>query len=474
MPGKQWLNRDKYMNDSFIFILTLYLSVMTSGILILTVLAHMVYQRREPPSMIAWILAIILFPYIAVPIYFVLRSRKLALKSKAFIRLTNKDEVPIEKAGHIDMILRGNGIAGATDGNSFKLYTDGVEAFTLLLDEIRKAEKQIFISTYVLSLDEVSMEILAELSQKAAQGVEVKLLIDSVGSLLMYLFQWPLRGLKKAGGHVSFYMPLIGRPFQNYINLRNHRKIFLFDNKTVLAGGINLSRDYLGPVPCRKRWQDILFSIQGPAVFHYGKIFTEDWNFTARKKLESYKQFPSLLGDTRIQVVPSGPDIKTDALYEALLSAIFLAKERIWIVTPYFVPDKSLIHALLIAHHRGVDIKLITPVTSNRLIADLARSSYIRELIDYGMDVCLFSAGMIHAKAILFDGEGVMMGSANIDQRSLFVNYEVVSFIYSKQSIAACEKWMRSLIEKCNGKMPQVNGLRKIGENLMNVFAPLL
>jgi cardiolipin synthase len=90
------------------------------------------------------------------------------------------------------------------------------------------------------------------------------------------------------------------------------------------------------------------------------------------------------------------------------------------------------------------------------------------------MDVCLFSAGMIHAKAILFDGEGVMMGSANIDQRSLFVNYEVVSFIYSKQSIAACEKWMRSLIEQCNGKMPEVNGLRRIGENLMNVFAPLL
>ncbi len=131
-------------------------------------------------------------------------------------------------------------------------------------------------------------------------------------------------------------------------------------------------------------------------------------------------------------------------------------------------------HALIIAHHRGVDIKLITPATSNHLIADLARSSYMRELNHYGIDICLFSGGMIHAKAILFDEEGVMMGSANIDQRSLFLNYEVVSFIYSKNSIVACEKWMSMLLEKCNGKMTPASGFRKIGENLMNVFAPLL
>lgn len=135
------------------------------------------------------------------------------------------------------------------------------------------------MSTYVFNLDQVGKEILTELSKKASQGVDVRLLIDSVGSLPMYLFQWSLRDFKKAGGHVAFYMPLIGRPFQNYINLRNHRKIFLFDNKTVLAGGMNLSSKYMGPAPSKDTWQDILFSIQGPCRiplrgnFHSGLEF---------------------------------------------------------------------------------------------------------------------------------------------------------------------------------------------------------
>ena len=462
------------MNESLTYITTIYLAGIIADLLVLAALAHMVFQRREPPSMIAWLLAIILIPYIAVPFYFILRSRKLKKRRKSSIKLTCKGEISIEKATYIDMILRGNSIAGATRGNIFELYTDGVAAYTALMEEIQKAEKQILLSTYVFRSDEIGEAILDGLTQKALQGVRVKLLIDSVGSLPMYIFQRPLKKLKKAGGQVAFYMPLLTRPFQNYINLRNHRKIFLFDDKKLLAGGMNLSKEYMGPNPCEDRWQDILFSIQGPAVFHYREIFTEDWNFTARAKLEPYEQLPTPMGDTRIQVVPSGPDIKTDALYEALLSAIFSAKNRIWIVTPYFVPDKSLMQALVIAHHRGVDIKLITPATSNHLIADLARSSYMRHLSSSGIEVCLFQKGMIHAKAILFDEEGVMMGSANIDQRSLFLNYEVVSFIYSKKSIVACEKWMKMLLEKCKGQMKPANNWRKLGENLMSIFAPLL
>ena len=462
------------MNENLIYILTLYLGAIITDLLVLAALAHMVYQRREPPSMIAWLLAIILLPYIAVPFYFVLRSRKLQRKGKAAIELACRGEVALEKATTIDMVLRKNGIAGATHGNRFTLFTDGVEAYAALMNKIQKAEQQISISTYVFKSDEVGRSILAELTQKASQGVKVKLLIDSVGSLPIYIFQGPLKKLKRAGGQVAFYMPLLKRPFQNYINLRNHRKIFLFDDQTVLAGGMNISREYMGPAQSENTWQDILFSIQGPAVFHYRKIFMEDWNFSAREKLTSYEQLPSPIGDTRIQVVPSGPDIKTDALYEALLSAIFSAKKRIWIVTPYFVPDKSLMQALVIAHHRGVDIKLITPASSNHRIADLGRSSYMRELCSHGIEICLLQTGMIHAKAILFDNDGVMMGSANIDQRSLFLNYEVVSFIYSKKSIAASEKWMCLLLEKCRGQMKPAGKAKKIAENLISIFAPLL
>ena len=462
------------MNENIIYILIIHISAIVADILVLSALGHMVYQRREPTSMIAWLLAIILLPYIAVPLYFVFRSRKRKKKVKAPIELACKGEVAPENATDLDMILRGNGIAGATRENWFEFYTDGVDAYTALMAQIKAAEKQILISTYVFSSDEVAKSILQELAQKAAQGVSVKLLIDSIGSLPLYLFQKPLKALKQAGGQVSFYMPPLTRPFQNYINLRNHRKIFLFDGKTVLAGGMNLSREYMGPTPCDDRWQDILFSIQGPAVFHYREIFTEDWNHTAKEKLTLPKQLTFSKGDTTIQVVPSGPDIPSDALYETLLSAVFAAKKRIWIVTPYFVPDKSLMQALIIARHREVDIKLITPASSNHLIADLGRSSYMRELSANGIEVCLFQEGMIHAKAILIDEKGVMMGSANIDQRSLFLNYEVVSFIYSEEIIIESERWMNMLIAKCHGQMKPASNWRKMGENLMSIFAPLL
>ncbi|MEH0021712.1 MAG: phospholipase D-like domain-containing protein [Desulfobacter sp.] len=462
------------MNESLITFLLFHLGTILVDILVLSTLGHMVYQRREPTSMMAWLLAIILLPYVAVPLYFIFRSRKLTRKRKSRFMQTRRGEIPREDATRIDLILRNNGIAGATLGNDFTFHSDGVKAYESLMEQIRSARSRIFISTYVLSSDEVAKTIIAALAQKASQGVDVRLLIDCIGSLPLYLFQWPLGRLRRAGGRVVFHMPLLTRPFQNYVNLRNHRKIFLFDDTTVMAGGINISREYLGPSPSKGRWIDILFAVKGPAVFHYREIFTRDWNYCSDAALDLPDQLPEPQGDTGIQVVPSGPDIPGDALYEALLSAIFAARERIWIVTPYFVPDRGLLQALIIARHRGVDVKLITPANTNHLIADLGRSSFMRDLYLNGIEVHRFQGGMIHAKAILVDERGMMMGSANFDQRSLFLNYEAVSFIYSKQTIAQCETWMKQLLTRCTDRLAPAGRWRRMGENLMRIFAPLL
>jgi cardiolipin synthase len=462
------------MSENVFYFILVQTSAIVSGMLVLGSLGHMVYQRREPPSMIAWLLAIILLPYLAVPLYFIFRSRKLKRREKTALKLAKKGEIPDSKATHIDKVLRNNGIAGATFGNRFFFYTDGVQAYNMIMDQIASARHTILISTYVLSPDPVGKNVLSALTRKASQGVQVKLLIDCIGSLPLYFHQKPLRNLRKAGGQVAFYMPLMTRPFQNYINLRNHRKIFIFDDCTVLSGGMNISREYMGPSPYDQRWTDILFYLEGPAVFHYREIFTEDWNHTAEKKLAIPDFLPEATGDATLQVVPSGPDIQSDALYEALLFAVFSARERIWIVTPYFVPDKSLMQALVIACHRGVDVRLITPASSNHLVADLSRSSFMRDLAGKGVKVLLYPHGMIHAKAMLFDDRGVVMGSANFDQRSLFLNYEVVSFAYSRSIIDPCAAWMNQLIADCTRRMQPAGRWRRISENLMSVFAPLL
>jgi cardiolipin synthase len=462
------------MSDNVFYFILVQTSAILAGILVLGSLGHMVYQRREPPSMIAWLLAIILLPYLSVPLYFIFRSRKLKRREKTALKLAKKGEIPDPEATRIDMVLRNNGIAGATFGNRFFFYTDGVKAYNILMDQIESARESILISTYVLRSDPTGKNILSALTRKASQGVQVKLLIDCIGSLPLYFCRKPLRNLRRAGGQVAFYMPLLTRPFQNYINLRNHRKIFIFDDRTVLSGGMNISREYMGPSPYDQRWEDILFFLQGPAVFHYREIFTEDWNYTAEETLTMPDFLPDATGEATLQVVPSGPDIQSDALYEALLFAVFSAQERIWIVTPYFVPDKSLMQALVIASHRGVDVRLITPAASNHLIADLSRSGFMGELESKGVKVLLYPNGMIHAKAILFDHRGVVMGSANFDQRSLFLNYEVVSFAYSKSVIDQCETWMSRLLADCISRMPPAGRWRRISENLMSVFAPLL
>ena len=292
-------------------------------------------------------------------------------------------------------------------------------------------------------------------------------------------------------------MPILQMPLRNYINLRNHRKIFLFDRRIVLTGGMNLSAEYLGPLPDPGRWNDLLFLIEGPAVFHYLDIFASDWAYASnlaktrntwpgrRRKAKtpamecnttpiSLDTVPSEHGDTEIQVVPSGPDIDGDALFEALISAIYNATERIWIVTPYFVPATSLQQALIIAHHKGVDVKLITPYESNHFLANVVRSSYMRELMEAGVEVALYKGPMLHAKAILFDDSSAMLGSVNIDNRSLLLNYEVVSFAYSESIISAVSEWMEKLLENSHHEMKPTGTPRRLAENLMRIIAPQL
>jgi cardiolipin synthase len=270
-------------------------------------------------------------------------------------------------------------------------------------------------------------------------------------------------------------MPLLRLPYQNHINLRNHRKIYLFDENVLLSGGMNLSEEYMGPEKNSSRWEDVLFRTQGEATYQYAQIFEDDWSYATGQPLrQATVTQKAHHGDAYIQVVPSGPDIRGDALLEALISAIYKAKQRIWIVTPYFVPGECFSRALKIARHRGIDVKLITPRVSNHLIADLSRSSYMRELAENDIDLVLYRGNMLHGKAMLIDSSAVMIGSVNIDNRSLLLNYEVISFAYSEKIICEIENWMKKFISDSDTRLPEASGLRRVTENFMRILAPQL
>ena len=457
-----------------------YLFVIIGGLLIFTAIGHILYQKRSPTSMMSWMMAIIFLPFITVPLYFIIGIRKRESKhAKSYVdfhKPDSHDAYTLDGSTHtILSILEKNGIPPATRGNEIELISSSTEAYERMLDEIQHAKHSIDICTYVFQFDKTTEVILEALTLKAKEGVQVRMLLDLVGSLGAYFNQRGFKALRNAGGEVAFFVPILKRPFQNYINLRNHRKIYLFDEERLLSGGMNLSNEYMGADDGTKRWEDLMYALRGPAVNDFYSIFINDWEYaTKRSEKQDFKHKEAYSGNQIVQVVPSGPDIPKDALYETLLNAIYNAKERIWIVTPYFVPDDNMVQALVIAQHKGVDVKLITPKESDHLLADLGRSPYMRELDEIGVDVVLYEGAMLHAKAILFDSVGGMVGSVNIDNRSLFLNYEVVTFVYSETFMKKMEVWMQNLIKNASRDMEKPSKFREAVENIMKVFAPLL
>ncbi|HSR74589.1 MAG TPA: phospholipase D-like domain-containing protein, partial [Sulfurovum sp.] len=413
-------------------------------------------------------------------LYFLIGIRKREPRSKkAYVTFDRfEEDVPseLDDSHHaFQNILKKNGIPLATKGNDFELITDDTQAYHRILKEIDNAKHTIYICTYIFEFDQTTKEIIDALTKKSREGVKVRLLMDLVGSFGASMNQKGFNALKEAGGEVAFFTPILKRPFQNYINLRNHRKIYLFDQDTVLSGGMNLSNAYMGENDGTQRWEDLLYCLKGPSAHHFYHIFLNDWGYATKEEKEAFTRRKEVYeGKNIVQVVPSGPDIPSDALYEALLNAIYSAKERIWIVTPYFVPDENMVQALVIAHHKGVDVKLITPKDSDHLLADIVRSPYMRELDEIGADVVLYEGKMLHAKAILFDDIGGMVGSVNLDNRSLFLNYEVVTFVYSSPFIKSIEGWMKRLMHHSSRGMQKPSKRREAVENIMKVFAPLL
>ncbi len=438
--------------------------------LAITLLVHQSRAPRSPSSTVAWLLAILLVPYLGVPAYVIFGGRKIKrmIKNKEISALDTK--TPGE-----GFIVQGTGsIFPPRSGNSISLITTGEKAYTALIDLIEHAQKSIDIATYILGNDETGAAVVAALTRKAEQGVAVRMLLDALGSFRVS--KKTLAPLLAAGGRCAFSMPMMHIPFRGRANLRNHRKMVIVDNATAILGGMNIARDYMSATADTGIWQDLALIVKGPVLADVRRVFCSDWEFAVKHKTEkNYAPAPDGAGDTiALQLVPSGPDVAGDPLYDSVISALFKAQRRVWIVTPYFIPDEMLLKAICIAARRGIDVRIVVPRVSNHPLADLVRRSFLRQVQDSGAVICNFSPGMMHGKVILVDTTLCIAGSMNMDMRSFFLNFEVALFIYDEGAVKALDGWVKSLISQSIPGIKKSNILIEFIEGVARLLAPLL
>jgi cardiolipin synthase A/B len=446
-------------------------------ILALVLLTHIIRERRSPTSTLAWLMAIIFIPYLGVPFYLIFGGRKMISKAEKKPKLSLDELKPFYESDVSNAYLfeSGNGIFPGSAHNQIMLLSEGEQAFQTILDLIESSRRSVYVATFILGKDETGSAIVDALAKKASKGLEICLLLDALGS--MRISKKFLSPLLKAGGHVAFFMPMIHWPFRGRANLRNHRKMIICDNQTAVIGGMNLASEYMGPQKSESRWRDLSLLIHGPVIDHITSIFKSDWKFARKAELgyfstngQAQKQGPN--GVT--QLVASGPDVRNDSFRNAILTAIFRANRRILVVTPYFVPDDLVLQALCIAVYRNVDVSIITPKKSNHRLADLVREGYLARVQEAGARVWFYEPRMLHAKAILVDDTVAIIGSANMDMRSLLLNYEVAMCLYDSDVINQIEAWIQELMADCSMRKQRQGSSLGLIEGVGRLFAPLL
>ncbi|MEO1393782.1 MAG: cardiolipin synthase [Cyanobacteria bacterium J06634_5] len=416
---------------------------------------HAVMNVKSSRSAIAWSMALISFPWVTIPLYWILGKRKFKGYSEALkiaygehqdiVRqaydeiLQFKAHLPPEFAALERLADRFTSLPFTTH-NTLELLVDGEQTYASMLDAIAQAKTYILFQTYIIHDDDISNQFKDALIAKAQQGVRVYLLYDGLGSRTL-----PRRyidALRESGVAVSSFRSSQGRGIRFQLNFRNHRKILIVDGETAFTGGLNIGDEYLGKDPNLGDWRDTHTKVVGPAVKCLQRTLLGDWYWAERdvpdvdwtieqrseKPTEAIAQTsPEFTGQTAF-ILATGPADPLQSCSLFFLNLINHAKERLWIASPYFVPDGSTLNALKLAAIRGVDVRLILPHRPDQRLVYFCSFSYYEELQQVGIQVYRHQPGFMHQKVILCDAAIAGVGTVNLDNRSFFLNFEVMAF----------------------------------------------
>ncbi|MDO5654324.1 MAG: phospholipase D-like domain-containing protein [Brachymonas sp.] len=440
-----------------------------SGLLVYVLVTRAGQQRRHPAAAIGWVLGIVAFPYLGVPLFLTFGGRKFTRPNAAPVAASG---VPADSEAPewASALLVALGVAPPSHNAQIRFLPDGTASLDALLNLLRSAERQIDICTFILGADRVGQAVVDALIAAAQRGVRCRLLVDAIGSL--HTVPVHIKQLRAVGVTVKRFMPLLHNPLQGRTNLRNHRKLAVADGARLWAGGQNLADEYFIGQDGMPAWIDLGFEVEGPLATAALAQFERDWNRASRKFRPTTPAVPAAHpAGPLAQWIPTGPDGADDTIHALLLAAAYHAKESIVAVTPYFVPDEALMDAWCIACRRGVQFTLVLPHKSNHRMADIARERALRRLVQSGARVWLLP-DMLHAKAVIVDQSMALSGSLNLDGRSLFLNYEAMVAFYGRDEVGWLQQWAMQLASRGKlhaGKPPGL--LRDVLEGVVRLVA---
>lgn len=318
-------------------------------------------------------------------------------------------------------------------GSAVTPLIDGHQAYPAMLEAIAQAQRSISLATYIFDNDHAGQWFRDALREAVARGVEVRVLIDDVGSR----YRWPsiVRSLRRAGVPVAKFNPTLLPWKARYSNLRNHRKILVVDGRLGFTGGMNIREGHLVTPNVRHPIHDVHFRVEGPIVEHLQEVFAGDWAFATRELLQDERWFPPIeeAGSALARGISDGPDEDFDKLRLTLLGALSAARKSVLIVTPYFLPDFSLITSLGITVMRGVDVRIVLPEASNLKLVKWASLAVLPQVLEHGCRVWFTRPPFDHTKLMIVDDVWSLLGSANWDPRSLRLNFEFNVEVYDRQ-----------------------------------------
>jgi cardiolipin synthase len=441
-----------------------------------------VLQKREPVATLSWLISLAALPYIGFVIYFffgpqrIRRQRLRRVRARANLPPPPEGLVPTPDAIELARLAQATTGLPPITATRADLLVDGAAKYVALLEAIAQARDHIHLEYYIYLPDRTGTALRDALVERARAGVQVRLLLDAVGSgPTKRRF---LRPLVEAGAEVAWFHPMKLQWFwkRPWLNLRTHRKIVVIDGEIGFTGGINIT-DAQDERLRDDAYRDLHLRLEGDVVRELQLVFTEDWAYATGQPPLRLHHPPPKRGSISSQVVVSGPDSSWEAIHRVHVAAIHSAQRRVWLVTPYFVPGEAARMALTSAALGGLDVRLLVPKVCDSRLVTLAARSYFDELLEAGVKIHEYGPRMLHSKALLCDDELAIIGSANFDHRSFRLNFEV-SVLFRDAGLAGR---LAQLIQgECNlaprvrPDRPQPLWRTRVPEGLARLVSPLL